>query len=45
MKSRDHSNDQVDFLSLRLQYGHVGWYSVKLFLHFGQYHDMADSRA
>jgi hypothetical protein len=26
-----------DFLSLMLQKGHIGWYSVKFVLHRGQY--------
>lgn len=29
-----------DLLSLILQNGHTGWYSVKLVLHFGQYQAM-----
>jgi hypothetical protein len=43
MKFDRYSNDQLDFLNLMLQYGHDGWYSMKLFLHLGQYHDMADT--
>jgi hypothetical protein len=27
----------LDFLSLMLQKGHIGWYSVKFVLHRGQY--------
>ncbi len=40
----NHSKDQLDFLSLALQNGHVGWHSVKLVLHLGQYQAMASSR-
>jgi hypothetical protein len=40
----NHSKDQLDLLSLMLQNGHIGWYSVKLVLHLGQYQAMASSR-
>jgi len=36
-------SSDLDLYSLRLQYGHIGWYSVKLVLHLGQYQAMANS--
>ncbi|MEM4251742.1 MAG: hypothetical protein QW828_07915 [Candidatus Bathyarchaeia archaeon] len=31
----------LDLLSLILQNGHIGWYSVNTILHWGQYQDTA----
>jgi len=39
----NHSECQLDLLTLMLQNGHIGGYSVKLDLHLGQYQATASS--